>query len=1247
MKKKFKKLVCIVAVFQILLLVNLVTAHSYLISQSNSEQVEKESFVIKVVHLLGKLLSIKQIGLVSAETINETYNITNEWEAQYSLADVSWSCCSETKSGAICQDLGSMFLDNCAVDTIPTKCENFMDCKQGCCVDEEEGLCTTKATKLKCENDGGVWKDEENCLIEECQKGCCVLGGNVLFVTETRCERLAVLLGSEKDFRDYETELSCLALSASQFEGACVLYDDSCSFTTEENCVSRGGVFSKDYLCSNPVFNNSCERQASIGCVEGKDEIYWFDSCDNRENIYSSDKDASWNSGMVLAKTESCGAGESNAGSENCGNCNAYLGSRCYESSEADGLKVEDGDYVCSDLNCYYTDEWGKDVVRKNGESWCVYDGYIGSGKDTVGSRHWKRSCVEGEVVVEPCADYRGQICVQSEISSNDSDETFSTASCVINEAMMCIDQSGCGESNQCFNKHIQVGSDFQFDMCVPEYPRGFDLSKEGGKSSAQICGMANIECKVVYVKDFWGDWHCEHNCECEKATFAEQMNDLCVSLGDCGSYVNYQGAGTDNIMVSNSPSISSGRYAGYAEPVEGQYAEADDLEKILKMIGGSGSIKEYEEPDDSAQKSLTTFGTVTGALGSVVGALVSLEIIGTVTTTTKGAGAIPSMAAETSTSLTPLGATLSAFAIIATTTALGLMAGGWLANTFERTGEASLVLMIAGGVLGAGIGSLIVGYGTTLFAEKTLEIFVTGGWITAGIAAAVILYILLIGWGETKTRTVEFKCYAWQPPAGGEHCDECDDDLLKPCSKYRCESLGRSCMLLNEDEENPICESIAYETNPPVISVSSINDGYGFFKIENKGVEIRTAGNDCIPEWTTVLFELQTDEFAQCRYSFERTDKYEDMTNYPAEQTLYGVNHTFGFAMPSLSNLAVYNLTGDIKEMFGNMNMYVRCQDVHGNYNLDEYRVNFCIKTGPDITPARVVHASPKNQAYVEYGVTEKDVVFHLNEPAECKYDIEEDKTYDTMANSMDCVTGVFDNDEFGWECNTTLTDIKKGINIFYIKCKDQPWFAGTINKTDRNVNSEGYVYTLHGSESILEISSVSPSGEVEAGFEPVSVDLKVETIGGAENGKATCYYDFSDYENMNLFYDTYLTEHKQNFNMMMRGDYEIFVKCEDSAGNTDEDKAEFSLVVDSSAPEVVRIYHSSDELVVITDEPAECYYDFNRCNFDLTNGTSMTTALSTTHSADWITGKTYHIKCKDVWGNSNPTCAIKIKSS
>ncbi len=1135
--------------------------------------------------------------------------------------DVIWNCCLETTNGAICQDIASITPELCAVAPLPTKCEQVADCKLGCCFDPIEGLCTTKSSKKKCESDGGEWNDDINCLTSECQKGCCVLGSNVQFVTETRCEMLSLREGFEKNFKgDLTTEIECLALAANQFKGACIL-QGACGIKTEAECLSNGGDFHKDYLCSHPNLETECERQTSVNCVEGKDEIYWFDSCGNQENIYSSDKDASWNNGKILTKEQSCNSDSANVNSEDCGNCNYFLGSVCSETRSGE-THIKEGNFVCKSMNC--VDEKGKE--RHNGESWCVYDSSIGEvdspsrgmiASDAVGSRHWKRYCIDGEVKIEPCADYRGAVCAQSVIEEDG--QTFSIASCVANEAFLCLGynenqdtmEKNCNENKHCMIKNINVDSYFKFDICVGRYPRGFNL-RDSSESSDLICSMANQRCTVIYVKDWKGRWHCKKNCNCETKTFTQQMNDLCISLGDCGSYVNYIGEGTDNIKVVNAPMISWKDYKKYSEPVDGQFVEPQDIDKFLSSVFGTStdvSVEEYE----------ALLGGISGAAGigafwyygayNILPSAVLAFEIGSVT--------------------------VLAYMKIFMAAAIGAIAGSYLASYLGISGDAATVMTIAGAAAGA-----------FMMLQYFEIVYNPYGWI---IALAVIAWIAIIGWGDTKQVIVEFTCLPWQAGVGGDNCEKCNEDNLKPCTEYRCSSLGQACELLNENTENPICQSIAYEPNPPVISPEEVlTDGYEFFNEKTKRVEIRAIDGGCIPEFTPVLFTLKTDEFAQCKYEFERTSNYDNMNNYPVEQNSFDINHTFGFSMPSLDSLEVYNVTGDLQEMFGNINMYVRCQDYHGNFNIDEYAVNFCINSGPDITAAYITKYIPEDGSYLKYGTNETGLIIYLNEPAECKYDLTKGKNYDDMTSSMQCNTNLLNPDLYGWSCSTTLTNLNNNENKFYIKCKDKPWVQTPedINKYGkRNVNTEDFIYTLYVTETELVIDSITPQGTLESGFEPISVELEVKTSGGVDSGVCACYYEWAG--NWVQFLNTFSSSHTQPGLNLMGGNFNIPIKCEDEAKNVVQGNAVFNIEVDSEPPVAVRVFYEGGNLKLITNEEAKCYYDFNSCEFNLENASSMTSLFSTEHSAEWIVGKTYYIKCKDIWGNENPTCAIKAEPS
>jgi hypothetical protein len=339
--------------------------------------------------------------------------------------------------------------------------------------------------------------------------------------------------------------------------------------------------------------------------------------------------------------------------------------------------------------------------------------------------------------------------------------------------------------------------------------------------------------------------------------------------------------------------------------------------------------------------------------------------------------------------------------------------------------------------------------------------------------------------------------------------------------------------------------------------------------------------------------------------------------------------------------------VTGDLKEKFGKMSMYIRCRDYWGNYNPEGYIVNFCIHSGPDKIPVNHFYTKliPPSSSILKYNQTEINISMYINEPAECKYSTSPEKTYDEMENTMTCETEVMNFTNLGWECNTTMkmsSNISQLENNFYIKCKDQPWFKGTINETDRNINQEDYEYILYVSKTPLSITSISPTGKVVNGVEPFSVNLKVETAGGAKDGVSNCYFG----EGLNtLFWETDSKIHTQTLNGMMSGNYSIPILCKDSSNNIAEAQINFTIELDTTPPMAIRTYREGESLVVLTDEKAECYYTFNTCDFDIANAIPMTTALSTSHKTSWETGKTYYIKCRDIWKNTNPWCAIRVQ--
>ena len=553
-------------------------------------------------------------------------------------------CCEKTDEGAWCINTDeSSCNDNFKV--APTSCETTSYCRLGTCYNSESGICMESTPQRVCDDSGGTWDSREIEQIPQCQLGCCIIADQAAFVSLVRCKRLSTLFGIENNYRtDITSEVNCVAMAQAQDVGACVYEKDFeriCKFTTRDDCgagneveavagnasegvieISSQKKFYKDYLCSAEELNTACAKQTLTMCYQGK--VYWVDSCGNRENVYSTNKDISWNNGRVAEAVEICAGNDGS--NKNCGNCEYLLGSRCAKWEGFLGVgKPEGSDYYCQKTEC--VDREGN--KRMNGESWCVYDDVVGKGADRVGSRYYRELCVDGEVRVEACADFRNEICLENSIETSAGD--FGTAACRVNRWQTCTtidneddctnpDRVDCmwlssvtgmilgggqgGEGTSFSNPSSEEpmfsnptatgnviatghsffgGSDEEVEeeetitnrpdgICVPNFSPGLEFWEVG--SAKQICGIANAKCLVRYEKTLLGSEKCVENCECLEEGWALDANRVCSSLGDCGGYVNYKGVytddgykwnldGSDKEFSPNNVNIISGGFSG------------------------------------------------------------------------------------------------------------------------------------------------------------------------------------------------------------------------------------------------------------------------------------------------------------------------------------------------------------------------------------------------------------------------------------------------------------------------------------------------------------------------------------------------------------------------------------------------------------------------------------------------------------------------------------------------------------
>lgn len=550
-------------------------------------------------------------------------------------------CCEKTNSGLYCQDVPE---EDCADDSqfaLPTACSSTTPCDPGYCYDDSEGTCLDNVPQMICNDNGGTWSANKP---DSCNLGCCVLGDQASFVSLVRCKRLSGFYGLTTNFNpDIATPEQCILEARSDEKGACVFEEDferTCKLTKRSDCntdsltvaataettttenadsngtvltspsgcenVGDGILFCPNMLCSAPELETNCGKTQQTICIEGKEEVYFVDSCGNPANIYDSNKvkdDNYWS--YLKDKSESCNPDAPNIDSQSCGNCNYIFGSYC-SAVESGGTRPTYGNNICADLNCPASEETGG-VERLHGESWCGFDAKrdftfqentqnvvtqifdealrnvrsklpinanFKGGAVPVGSKFYRYVCSHGEVITEPCADFRQEECIENEVAG------FTEAACRVNRWQDCtsifkksdcentdrrdcvwmdgieyvlmgglgngstIDKSSLGAAKGELQK-IKTG-ERELGACVPKTPPGLTFwgTEEGDNAEAEsICAQANAVCPVTYEKGLiGGDWECVENCECLEETTQLKRAQVCVAMGDCGPKVNIVG---------------------------------------------------------------------------------------------------------------------------------------------------------------------------------------------------------------------------------------------------------------------------------------------------------------------------------------------------------------------------------------------------------------------------------------------------------------------------------------------------------------------------------------------------------------------------------------------------------------------------------------------------------------------------------------------------------------------------------
>ena len=256
-----------------------------------------------IILILGLLIILLNLNLISATDV----------------------CCERTISDVWCDDAPEDQCDS-NYDKTNNLCEDTGFCNTGYCFNPSDGTCEAGSTEKACEIEEGEWSLDYNRDL--CEEGCCSLAENTQYTTNARCQILS--RDSSPNFDLTIPERECVFFNPNEW--ACLINENACRFTTEENCIETlNGEFFEGKFCSDSFFNLSYRRHYDKICHN--EDIYWTDDKGNREDLFRN----------------------------------------CVDGEEACNIN-EDGEPYCKSLKCWdeENEKW-----RVNRESWCKYDAYL------------------------------------------------------------------------------------------------------------------------------------------------------------------------------------------------------------------------------------------------------------------------------------------------------------------------------------------------------------------------------------------------------------------------------------------------------------------------------------------------------------------------------------------------------------------------------------------------------------------------------------------------------------------------------------------------------------------------------------------------------------------------------------------------------------------------------------------------------------------------------------------------------
>ena len=1155
-------------------------------------------------------------------------------------------CCQWTNNNNFCvesTDIEFRDFGGCKAGYKSTysSCSNNVDqCKLGTCIPSGKGECLAQKYKVECtQNNQGRWVSQDIRSVNECQIGCCNVGGSVCSLQEKKVCVQDLANGDQNAFNaaivnSVECDNSCRGADF----GTCKT-ENGCRYVNRRDC--SGEFFTNKY--PREVIGCFVTSHSFKSCGDGtsdndKFNVYWFDSNNNREEIV---EECSY-------PDEICNDPDGKAGQE--GKC---ISTKCVESCpDCYPGQFKSGESVCLNvLGGHFENEqrstglsnyilhcqWGvveTDNIDENRDKRCEESyGMDGTFNAKWRSNNWQECSQCGEGAIEK-ADYLGF----APVFGYPLVSAFGNA-CSEHGRLdydKCSD-FGNGDCGSLFSSNAYDG-DFiwpPIGSCNPKYPPGEGSINYGDPvNRCKQCGQGG-----------------------DKAT-NQCTREECNAIGDCyfESSIKPGLGSTAALGLGTCASAAATAYFMQFLPFIGQATVLG----AMATCGGIGSNSLY-------WGLIGTVYTVGGSVGSEIGEYqLSQEVItngkaklGPVFVLSKSSmenisksniDNIKTLNAEERSLLVKNLAIYSGASYI-----MPPIAGGLLTVFSERFTRENLKNAFSrnlipqyqnlyGRYTDEQFDIISSGLNRKLTKEEkkiVKELLKSDKEVISDSLARSANYVGLAT--EFITVAKSFDTGQCLPEISKGYTDNSRCDLCGSgegqwyCTEERCNLLGGK---RNDDPQSGHCLYIPYnitgtkdglcisreQSDSSVPTITKVNvklfDNIGNqineFSATSKSLDIAQ-----LLSWNvhTVKISIDTNERADCRYSNEIGKLYDESSG-------------FGDMAYPTTHVTEINMTEN--EKIGSVTYYFKCMDVNGN-KIDKADDSNFLKIKFDKRPdtsAPVIQSLDPRNVYLPERIKSIKIsllVYDENDVASCKFS--RDKVnYDDMEVNLDraadksvCVdTTVSDCREFSTNYNLvdgqniSVEGYENNITVYpiIIKCKD----------TLGNLMIEPY------NTSIFVIPTFKLA--INQPIENEKVWDRTPFINATSGTVAFCNYTIDDKE---FTFGTASFDHlKEHTEDLSAGQHVLKVKCNDYAKNEATAIRNFEVAYDNKVPFVTSIFKDDRKLCIKVDESAECRYSFDDIFPDGWEIGNQMVNSQEAHCSQLKEGEVYYIMCMDSWINN-----------